>query len=300
MKDAKEVIQEFNELVNMTASELETWLQSDDSGEAGWPKDNGGEETVGHESGRKITEILKSNPSKDPQKYNDDQISHMRKVVAYCKRHLAQEEQSLKNKSESEAKKTKSYISLKNWGHDPLKKSGDKTSSKESGKKEAKEDDQAKDDDGDDGDDGEQSDKETGDKRKSNDKAGAPEPKKHRTRQNSKEEDSGSKEEADKNGDDDKGGEDEEAADETSRDEAKDNDNSKSTSSSKGPKPGETVSWNWGNGQPEGKVLDVKEEKATITTKRGSKVSRDGSEKDPAVILDTGKSKAIKSAHELN
>ena len=28
-----------------------------------------------------------------------------------------------------------------------------------------------------------------------------------------------------------------------------------------GPEVGETVSWNWGNGQPEGKVLDVKDEK---------------------------------------
>ncbi|KAJ0128245.1 hypothetical protein CTA2_3315, partial [Colletotrichum tanaceti] len=29
----------------------------------------------------------------------------------------------------------------------------------------------------------------------------------------------------------------------------------------KGPKKGDTVSWNWGNGHPEGKVLDVKGEK---------------------------------------
>lgn len=40
--------------------------------------------------------------------------------------------------------------------------------------------------------------------------------------------------------------------------------------------------------------------RATIETKNGNKVSRDGDEKDPAVVLDTGKSKAIKSAHELN
>jgi len=34
----------------------------------------------------------------------------------------------------------------------------------------------------------------------------------------------------------------------------------KSGSSSKaGPKKGDTVSWNWGGGQPSGKVLDVKE-----------------------------------------
>lgn len=173
MKDNQEVIEDFNELVNMTASELEAWLKSKDSGEAGWSKDDESGETVGHESGRKITEILKSNPNKDPKKYNDDQISHMRKVVAYCKRHLAQEEQSLKNKSESEAKKTKSYISLKNWGHDPLKKGGDNKKSNKESKGDDKEEPETKDDD---------EETEAGDKRKRKDKGAAPEPKKHRTR----------------------------------------------------------------------------------------------------------------------
>lgn len=37
-----------------------------------------------------------------------------------------------------------------------------------------------------------------------------------------------------------------------------------------------------------------------MTTKRGNQVSRDGDPEDPAVVLDTGKSKAIKSNHELN
>ncbi|OAQ96111.1 hypothetical protein LLEC1_05203, partial [Akanthomyces lecanii] len=286
MKDSQEVIKDFNELVNMTASELETWLKSKDSGEAGWSKDDESGETVGHESGRKITEILKSNPNKDPKKYNDDQISHMRKVVAYCKRHLAQEEQSLKNKSESEAKKTKSYISLKNWGHDPLKKGGDNKKSSNESKSDDKEEAETKE---------EEADTEAGDKRKRKDKDAAPDSKKHRTRASSKDEKSSSEEE-------------EEAAEETAGDdEAEENNKSKAKSKSKsesnsknGPKPGDTVSWNWGNGQPKGKVLDVKEDKATITTKRGNKVSRDGDSEDPAVILDTGKSKAIKSAHELN
>lgn len=39
----------------------------------------------------------------------------MRKVVSYCKRHLAQEEQAKHNTN------SKSYKSLKNWGHDVLK-----------------------------------------------------------------------------------------------------------------------------------------------------------------------------------
>ena len=83
MKDRNTVIEEFNELVNMKASELESWLKSDDSQSAGWPKEGEDGESVGHESGGKIVAILKSNPGKDAEKYTDDQVQHMRKVVAY-------------------------------------------------------------------------------------------------------------------------------------------------------------------------------------------------------------------------
>jgi hypothetical protein len=85
MKDSKDVISDFNSYVNMTADELEGWLKSNDSNSAGWPKDAGeeGGETVGHDSGRKIVEILRSNPQKKADKYTEDQIQHMRKVVAY-------------------------------------------------------------------------------------------------------------------------------------------------------------------------------------------------------------------------
>ena len=40
---------EFNELVNMSASELEEWLQSEDSQSSGWSKDDSSGETIGHE-----------------------------------------------------------------------------------------------------------------------------------------------------------------------------------------------------------------------------------------------------------
>ena len=42
-------------------------------------------------------------------------IAHMRRVVSYCKRHLAQEQTAKLNPN------SKSYKSLKNWGHDALK-----------------------------------------------------------------------------------------------------------------------------------------------------------------------------------
>lgn len=133
MKDNKEVISEFNEYVNMTASELEKWLKSDDSNSAGWTKDGGEGESVGHDSGRKIVEILKSNPDKTPDKYTDDQLQHMRKVASYCKRHLAQESAGNKDKDPEAVKETKSYISLKNWGHDFLKAQGKNSGSANGG-----------------------------------------------------------------------------------------------------------------------------------------------------------------------
>lgn len=38
---------EFNELVNMTAGELEAWLKEEDSTSSGWAKDDGSGETIG-------------------------------------------------------------------------------------------------------------------------------------------------------------------------------------------------------------------------------------------------------------
>ncbi|KAF2088141.1 hypothetical protein K490DRAFT_56156 [Saccharata proteae CBS 121410] len=115
VKDAETVVEEFNDLVNMNAKELKDWLGKDESAGSGWSKDDGSGETVGHESGRKIIKILEKNPKKDPEKYEDEDIDHMRKVVAYCKRHLAQEEKAKKDTD------SKSYKSLKNWGHDAQK-----------------------------------------------------------------------------------------------------------------------------------------------------------------------------------
>ncbi len=40
---------EFNELVNMSASELEDWLKEGASESAGWSKSDGSGETIGHE-----------------------------------------------------------------------------------------------------------------------------------------------------------------------------------------------------------------------------------------------------------
>lgn len=265
MKDDKEVISEFNEYVNMTASELEKWLKSDDSNSAGWPKaGEGGGESVGHDSGRKIVEILKSNPDKEPDKYTDEQLQHMRKVASYCKRHLAQESAGNKNKDPDDVKETKSYISLKNWGHDFLKAQGnDAGTAKNGGNKSASkekedqveedaegEDDVEEQEDGDE--EGKDDDKKTGDKRKKSGQQNGSNKKRetHKTRstKNESENEQDAEEDLEDEGDD--GG-----------DENEENGGSEEASSKNGPEKGQTVSWNWGNGKPSGKVLDVKEEK---------------------------------------
>ncbi|KAJ0307341.1 hypothetical protein COL516b_003954 [Colletotrichum fioriniae] len=329
VKAKEEVISEFNEYVNMTAEDLESWLKSDDSNSAGWPKDDaeGEGESVGHDSGRKIVEILQANPDKKEDEYTDEQVEHMRKVVAYCKRHLAQESKSNSDKSPEEVKKTKSYASLKNWGHDFLKaqgkengasKSNGKSTKKEEngdeGKAESngsnkqngskKEEEEAEDDKEEEAaeeDAQDESEEKAGDKRKNaSEENGSG--KKRQTRQG---EGKSTEKSDEKNGDEDKEEEVEEKdedGDEEMEDEGEEGDDKENGGgkAKKGPKKGDTVSWNWGSGQPEGKVLDVKGEKTSITTKRGNEVSRDGDPEDPAVVIDTGKSKAIKSAHELN
>lgn len=64
----------------------------------------------------------------------------MHKVVAYCARHLAQEAHMKDEKSPEELRETKSYKSLKNWGHDSLKKDGQASGGASSGGKKEQED----------------------------------------------------------------------------------------------------------------------------------------------------------------
>jgi hypothetical protein len=61
-KSDAEVIALFNQQVNMTADELETWLEDPQSRKAGTG--------VGIESGRRIVQILRKNPTKNPDAYD--------------------------------------------------------------------------------------------------------------------------------------------------------------------------------------------------------------------------------------
>ncbi|MFF8016654.1 DUF3140 domain-containing protein [Streptomyces sp. NPDC007929] len=109
MDDAEreETWNDFRELVNMAPADLEKWLESDDSRSAGQHRDGG--ESTGHASGRRIVAILRA----ENGDLTDDDYRHMRKVVGYVRRHLAQ-------RPSGDVRESRWRYSLMNWGHDPL------------------------------------------------------------------------------------------------------------------------------------------------------------------------------------
>ncbi|MFI8214260.1 DUF3140 domain-containing protein [Streptomyces sp. NPDC085932] len=106
-EEREETWNDFHELVNMTPAVLEKWLESDDSRDAGQHQDGG--ESTGHASGRRIVTILRARKGD----LTDDDYRHMRKVVGYVRRHLAQ-------RPSGDVRDTRWRYSLMNWGHDPL------------------------------------------------------------------------------------------------------------------------------------------------------------------------------------
>lgn len=109
-EDDEDTRTQFDETVNMTAKELRRWLETDESKSVGQKPEGGGEST-GHASGRRIVELLEK---KDP---TDEDYAHMRQVVGYAHRHLEQ-------RPSGEIEHSKWRYSLMNWGHDPMKAPG--------------------------------------------------------------------------------------------------------------------------------------------------------------------------------
>ena len=111
--DEQQIYREFGEAVNMTPAALEHFLATDDSKRVGWkgPDGKGEGESVGHKSGERIVAIRR----KKKAELTPDDYAHMRKVIGYVHRHLAQG-----GPAEDKAHSDWRY-SLMNWGHDPLK-----------------------------------------------------------------------------------------------------------------------------------------------------------------------------------
>ena len=104
----KGVLEDFQSAVNMNASKIKQWLKTEESNSVG-QKDKKGK-IKGRKSGKKIVKIL----NKDLSDYQKKDFKHMKKVVGYVHRHLAQ-------KPSGDIEKTPWRYSLMNWGHDPLK-----------------------------------------------------------------------------------------------------------------------------------------------------------------------------------
>jgi hypothetical protein len=101
-------LREFDEVVNMTPSSLEKHLATEESRSVGWTQE-GSSESVGHHSGRRIVEIKRKKKSD----LTDDDYEHMRKVIGYVHRHLAQ------GGPKEDKEHSRWRYSLMNWGHDP-------------------------------------------------------------------------------------------------------------------------------------------------------------------------------------
>jgi hypothetical protein len=100
---------DWTQTVNMTEKELQRWLDTEESRSVGQSREGG--ESTGHESGRRIVTLL----GKHKSELTDDDVAHMRKVVGYVRRHLAQ-------RPAKDVTDTRWRYSLMNWGHDPLKR----------------------------------------------------------------------------------------------------------------------------------------------------------------------------------
>ena len=105
--EQEKVWSEFRDCVNMQPQELEDWLETDESKSVG---DSDSGESTGHKSGRRIVEIKRTKKAD----LTDGQYDHMKKVVGYVHRHLAQ-------KPSGDVEESNWRYSLMNWGHDPTK-----------------------------------------------------------------------------------------------------------------------------------------------------------------------------------
>ena len=103
---SSEVLLAFRAAVNMTAEEIEAWLETAESRSVGFTRP-GESESVGRQSGRRIVAILRR-----AEPLAEDH-AHMRKVVGFVRRHRAQRPRS--------PQRSRWRYSLMNWGHDPLK-----------------------------------------------------------------------------------------------------------------------------------------------------------------------------------
>lgn len=105
--DVDAVSRRFHEVVNVSASLLDQWLDSDEartSGEVPAPDDVMAE----HAPGRRVVDVLR----RPHDELSDVDIAFMRRVVVHV-------EQQLDEQPEDPAARERWRCSLLGWGHDP-------------------------------------------------------------------------------------------------------------------------------------------------------------------------------------
>lgn len=110
--DKAKTLADWRAVVNMTADEVERWLRDPRSRRCGMRR-AGERETVGRKSGRRIVKMLRAGH----ERWSASDWAWARKVVGYCKRHLAERRSEWGDDIEDR----KWTWSLRNWGHDPAK-----------------------------------------------------------------------------------------------------------------------------------------------------------------------------------
>lgn len=106
---------EFERLTNLTQAELRAWLKTPQSQKVGMIR-KGETESVGRQSAKAILAI-RAKPAAD---LTDADYRHMKTVIGYCRRHLAQRPHAYK--TDGDVTNTRWRWSLMNWGHDPLRR----------------------------------------------------------------------------------------------------------------------------------------------------------------------------------
>lgn len=110
--DARQAtILEFKVAVNLSAGQIERWLDTEESKAVG-QKQGGTGETTDFAMGRKIADLL----AKKQRNYGDD-LAKMRKGAGYTERHLAQ-------RPDGDATHISWRRSFITWGHAPLMMDG--------------------------------------------------------------------------------------------------------------------------------------------------------------------------------
>ena len=110
--DRVKILDDWREVVNMTAGDVDRWLRDPRSRLVG-SRPAGASETVGRRSGRRIAKMLRAGQAR----WTASDWAWAKKVVGYCRRHLAQR----RAEWGADVEDRKWTWSLRNWGHDPAK-----------------------------------------------------------------------------------------------------------------------------------------------------------------------------------